>query len=87
MRNFAFTIIVVMNWTNLYSQYECFTPNLNISGPDGMNCNPSSCTNEIPIKYLGVHMIFLLSPSGGYNFNEKNDGLGNSSNNGYQRTE
>lgn len=84
MKN-AFFLLIFLVFTSLYAQRECFTPDP--SPPEGANCNPSECLNSIPIKYLGVHVIFLLSPSGGYNFNEKNDGLGNSNNNGYIRAE
>ena len=56
--------------------------------PESISCNPNpDCDNERPIRYLNVNFVFLLSPSGTHNFNEKDDGLGNTSMNGYQRAE
>ena len=84
MRNLIL-IVITLSWGKIIAQMDCSTPDPAI--PEIVSCNPSGCTNEIPTKYLGLHMVFLLSTDGKFNFNERNDGLGNSANNGYQRAE
>ena len=58
MRNLIL-IVITLSWGKIIAQMDCSTPDPAI--PEIVSCNPSGCTNEIPTKYLGLHMVFLLS--------------------------
>jgi len=91
MKKLILTLLINIFWLNIFAQFECMVDTTGMylfekRIKDGNLCNqtinyiPDATT---PIKYIRVNIHFMLTNNGTDNFNETNDGLGNSNYTGY----